>query len=188
MINKQQGLIILTGNQNKVTEFERLLGVELENIKLDLVEIQSTDVRDVARHKAEEGYKKLRRPCFVDDTGLTIHCWGELPGALIKWFLESVGNEGILDMLKSAPSRSATVTTAIGFCNQNGSQVFVGELDGKIADKSKGENGFGYDPIFIPKDSNRTFAEMTNAEKDAISMRAIASKAMKQSLQINEKT
>ncbi len=67
-------------------------------------------------------------------------------------------------------------------------QVFVGELDGEIADKPKGENGFGYDPIFIPKNNDKTFAEMTNAEKDAISMRAIASKVMKESLKINEKT
>lgn len=185
MTNKQPKLTILTANQNKVTEFERLLGVKLENTKLDLVEIQSTDVRDVVKHKAEEGYKKLGRPCFVDDTGLTIHCWGALPGALIKWFLDNVGNQGILDMLNSASSRSATATTAIGYCDQNGSQIFVGELDGEIADKPKGENGFGYDPIFIPKNNDKTFAEMTNAEKDTISMRAIVAKAMKEFLRIN---
>lgn len=175
-------LTILTGNQNKVTEFERLLGTTLENVKIDLTEIQSTDVREVAKHKAEEGFKHLGKPCFVDDTGLTIHAWGTLPGALIKWFLEGVGNEGILKMLGDTQSRQATVTTAIGYCDKNGPQVFVGELNGTISDMPRGDNGFGYDAIFVPEGSDRTFAEMNAEEKDAISMRSLAAQAFKDSI------
>lgn len=126
-MTKRNNLVILSGNQSKIAEFERLLGADLESVKIDLVEIQSTDAREVAKHKAVEAFKHLGKPCFVDDTGLTIHQWGNLPGALIKWFLEEVGNAGIVAMLGDNP-REATVTTAIGYCGANGPQVFVGEL------------------------------------------------------------
>lgn len=180
MIKKK--ITIITGNQNKAHEFERLLGVELETVKIDLTEIQTTDVREVARAKAEEAYRQLGRPCFVDDTGLTIHEWGELPGALIKWFIDNVGNDGIINMMKNSKSRAATVTTALGYCDENGEQVFVGELSGTIADSQAGENGFGYDPIFIPEGHTQTFAEMNHAEKDMISMRSIAAEALKSTI------
>src|SRR5690349_14270271 len=98
-MNEKERLTILTGNAGKVAEFERLLGVDLESVKVELPEIQSTDVAEVAKYKAQEGYRQLGRPCFVDDTGLTVHEWGQLPGALIKWFMDNVGNEGILQML-----------------------------------------------------------------------------------------
>jgi len=175
-------LIIASGNQGKIAEFSRLLGREIEGKKLDLPEIQSTDVRAVAKTKAEAAYAQLGAPVFVDDTGLYIDAWNQLPGALIAWFLDNVGNDGIIKMLAGWDNRSARVVTALGYCDEHGSQVFVGELTGSIADTARGDNGFGYDPIFIPEGSDKTFAEMTSAEKDAISMRAQAAAAMHQGL------
>lgn len=175
-------LIIASGNQGKITEFSRLLNQELEGKKLDLPEIQATDVRDVAKKKAEAAYAQLGMPVFVDDTGLYIDAWNQLPGALIAWFLDNVGNEGIIKMLEGWSDRSARVVTALGYCDENGSQVFVGELAGSIANAPKGENGFGYDPIFIPENTDKTFAEMTGSEKDAISMRARAAAEMRKGL------
>lgn len=171
-------ITLITGNESKVREFERLLGVGLSYRKLDLPELQATDVRQVARLKAEEAYKQLGTACLVDDTGLTIHAWGELPGALIRWFLDNVGNEGILKMLAADAPRSATVVTALGYCDGNGSQVFTGEVRGTIASQPRGDNGFGYDAIFIPNGQEKTFAEMTHQEKDTHSMRALAAKDM----------
>jgi len=182
MSGPTQHITILTGNQGKVAEFERLLVTGLANIKIDTIEIQDTDVAVVAKKKAEDGFAKLGEACFVDDTGLTIHAWGNLPGALIKWFVDNVGNDGIIAMLEKAESRAATVTTALGYCDEHGSQVFIGELHGTIAHFPRGENGFGYDPIFIPEGHDKTFAEMTGEEKDTVSMRAIAAQKMKAAL------
>lgn len=173
-------ITLITGNIGKAKEFERLLGVKVHNQKIELPEIQTTDVTKVAKIKAEAAYKILQKPVFVDDTGLYINAWGELPGALIAWFLDNVGNEGILKMLEGWDDRTAKVVTALGYCDENGPQVFVGELNGLVAETSKGENGFGYDPIFIPGDQSKTFAEMTADEKDAISMRARAAKRLRQ--------
>lgn len=182
MTNEVRRLTILTGNENKAQEFSRLLDVELERLSIELLEIQETDVAVVAQKKAEEGFNRLGRPCFVDDTGLTVHAWGNLPGALVKWFIDNVGNDGFIGMLGETTSREATVTTALGYCDKNGSQVFIGELRGIIASAPRGSNGFGYDPIFIPEGQSKTFAEMTDDERDAISMRALAVEAMKTAL------
>jgi XTP/dITP diphosphohydrolase len=136
----------------------------------------------VAEAKAKAAYQALSKPVFVDDTGLYIDAWGELPGALIAWFLDNVGNEGILKMLDGWSSRSARVVTALGYCDERGVQVFVGEVSGTIAEELRGEYGFGYDPIFIPGGHNKTFAELTGEEKDAVSMRAIAAAKLREFL------
>lgn len=182
ILSNMKELILITGNVGKAKEFERLLGVKVHNLKVELPEVQATDVVKVAKAKAEAAYELLQKPVFVDDTGLYISAWGELPGALIAWFLDNVGNEGILKMLKGWDDRTAKVVTALGYCDENGPQVFVGELNGSIAVMNKGENGFGYDSIFIPENQARTFAEMTSEEKDAISMRAQAAQLLRQAI------
>ncbi len=167
--------ILITGNAGKAAEFSRLLGFEVHNQKVEgLPELQATDVRVVAEAKAKAAYEALGKPVFVDDTGLYINAWGELPGALIAWFLDNVGTEGVLKMLEGWTDRSARVMTALGYCDDQGVQIFVGEVIGSVPQQTRGEHGFGYDPIFVPEGHDKTFAEMTSEEKDAISMRAIA--------------
>lgn len=175
-------LILVTGNEGKVREFGRLLGTVVLGQKIALPEIQETDVRRVAQSKAQAAYDILKKPVFVDDTGLYIEAWGQLPGALIAWFLDNVGNEGILKMLDGFDNRTARVITALGYCDETGTRVFVGEVTGTIAKTLAGDNGFGYDPIFIPQSQAKTFAQMTNQEKDRFSMRSLATQAMKQGL------
>ena len=181
MVNTE--LVMITSNVNKASEFERLLSMPVVHHELDLVEIQSTDVAEVAKHKATEAYKQIKKPCFADDTGLTINAWGNLPGALIRWFLDEVGTEGVLRMLESFDDRTATVTTALAYCDEEGVKIFTGRVEGFLSDAPKGENGFGYDEIFVPDGQELTFAQMTTEQKDAISMRAIAATAMKDFLQ-----
>lgn len=173
-----KNITLITGNENKVREFERLLGIKLDHQKIDLPELQDTNVAEVAKVKAKKAYELLGKACLVDDTGLTIHAWGELPGALIRWFLDNVGNEGIIKMLGADTSRDATVTTALGYCDEDGSRVFTGRIKGLIADNPLGDNGFGYDAIFIPEGQSQTFAEMNDSKKDTYSMRAHAVQAM----------
>lgn len=179
-MNKE--IILITGNENKVKEFERLLGFKLSHQKIDLPEPQTTDVRKVAEEKATKAYELLGRACLVDDTGLTIRAWGELPGALIRWFLDNVGSSGIIKMLGEETPRNATVTTALGYCDEHGPHVFVGEVHGEIVQNPRGDNGFGYDSIFIPDGQSKTFAEMDDTEKDKHSMRQRAVQNMKDNL------
>ena len=179
-----QDITLITGNLNKVRELSSLLGIELQNEKIDLPEIQSTDVVEVVKAKAEAAYEIARKPILVDDTGLTIRAWGNMPGALIKWFIDNVGAAGVIEML-GEKDRAAFAATALGFCDENGSQIFVGKVQGKVADKPRGENGFGFDPFFIPDGAEKTLAEMTADEKNSVSPRAMAAAEMRETLGLN---
>jgi XTP/dITP diphosphohydrolase len=102
---------------------------------------------------------------LVEDSGLVIGAWNGLPGAFTKWFLSSVGNEGILVMLSDAEDRSATAVCAVAVAGAGGNvNVFVGEVRGTVADQPRGERGFGWDPIFVPEGQDLTYAEMGEAK------------------------
>ncbi|MCA9365252.1 MAG: RdgB/HAM1 family non-canonical purine NTP pyrophosphatase [Candidatus Moranbacteria bacterium] len=173
---------LITGNENKAREIKEILQIEIEAIDLDIPEIQSLNVEEVAREKALSAYQKLKRPLIVDDTSLSIDAWNGLPGTLITWFLGSVGSHGIEKMLESEKNRKASVSTCIGYADENGAKTFLGTIHGSIATKERGENGFGYDTIFIPKNSEKTYAQMTFEEKNQNSMRTIALKKCKEFL------
>ncbi|GAA2780622.1 non-canonical purine NTP pyrophosphatase [Saccharopolyspora taberi] len=169
-----ESISLITGNESKAREYSGLLGFEVAAVKEDLVEIQSLDVVEVVKHKALDAYSKLRGPVMVDDTGLALDAWNGLPGALVTWFLGSVGVQGILEMAAQVTDRACTVTTALGYADEKGARVFTGSLRGTVATEPRGDNGFGYDPIFVPEGGVLTYAEMTSEQKLGVSQRRAA--------------
>ena len=182
MIN---GISLITGNEGKAREYESLLGIEVTAVKEDLIEIQELDVVKVVQRKTQDAYAKLRRPVLVDDTGLALAEWNGLPGALVAWFLETVGPHGILTMATGVHNRRASVTTALGYADHAGVRVFTGTLHGSLTTELRGEGGFGYDPIFIPEGHDRTFAEMSSEEKNQVSHRRIAVNKLQKELSLS---
>jgi len=172
-------LTLITGNDGKAREYAALLGIEVLPVKIPLIEIQSLDVVEVVQTKVSDAWTKLGSPVLVDDTGLTLAAWNGLPGALVSWFLQSVGPQGILDMASAVSDRRATVTTALGYADANGVQVFTGSLEGTLTAEIRGRGGFGYDSIFLPGGFGKTFAEMTGDEKNEMSHRRRAVDAMR---------
>lgn len=171
-----------TTNVNKLREVNEILGCGLEQIAVELYEPQGLDVAEVIREKTEDAFRKTGKFVLVEDTSLEFRAWSGLPGALIKWFLETVGNEGLLRMLAGSENRHAVAKTAVGFFDGNKAHVFVGEIEGTISETIRGSGGFGWDPIFIPNGFDKSFAEMIDAEKNAVSMRRHALEHMKESL------
>jgi XTP/dITP diphosphohydrolase len=166
---------LVTQSLPKVEEFSRLLGWKIDHAHIDLPEVQSLDPAEVAGQKALEAYKMLGNvPVMVEDTGLSVQAWNGLPGALIKWFVTSVGPAGICRMLEpfSSPA-AATAQTSVAVCDGE-IRVFSGKIDGRIATQPAGQKGFGWDSVFIPEGTNLTYAEMESEEKDRYSMRRIA--------------
>lgn len=176
---------LITGNEGKAREYATLLGIEVSAVKEDLIEIQSLDVVEVVKRKVQDAYSKLQGPVLVDDTGLVLNAWNGLPGALVAWFLSSVGAQGILDMAAGVTDRSATVTTALGYTDANGVRVFTGILQGTLTTERRGDGGFGYDSIFVPSGSDLTFAEMSSEQKNAISHRRLAVEELRKGLGIS---
>ena len=171
-----------TKNENKLREVGEILGRSFEQISVELFEPQGVKVEDVVREKAEDAFHKTGKFVLVEDTSLEFVAWNGLPGALIKWFLDTTGNEGILKMLSGETNRTAIAKTAVGFFDGAQARVFVGEISGTIPETIRGTGGFGWDPIFIPDGHEKSFAEMTSAEKNAISMRKLALERMKAEL------
>jgi len=168
-----------TKNENKLREVNEILGRNLEQISVELFEPQGVDVETVVREKAEDAFHKAGKFVLVEDTGLEFAAWNGLPGALVKWFLDTVGNEGILKMLAGETNRKAVAKTAVGFFDGAQARVFVGEISGTIQEAIRGTGGFGWDSIFVPDGHGKSFAEMTSEEKNAISMRKLALERMK---------
>lgn len=164
----------VTKNLNKLKEVNEILGKNLQQIDMEPFEPQGLDVAEVVKEKARDAYHKTGKFVLVEDTGLEFAAWKGLPGALIKWFIHSVGNEGVLKMLSEETNRKATAKTAIGFYDGKECHVFVGEIQGTVPPVIRGKGGFGWDPIFIPEGYDKSFAEMTSKEKNAVSMRRLA--------------
>lgn len=173
-----------TKNLNKLREVNEILGrnSNLQQISVELFEPQGVDVEVVVCEKAQDAFHKTDKFVLVEDTSLEFAAWNGLPGALIKWFLDTVGNEGILRMLAGEKNRKAVAKTAVGFFDGAQAHVFIGSLTGTIPETIRGTGGFGWDQIFIPEGSSKSFAEMTSAEKNSISMRKLALELMKKEL------
>ena len=165
-------LVVVTSNPGKLEEIRSVLSIPLVPVPLDVSEIQSMDVEEVAAEKAKAAWREIRRPLIVDDTSLYIDGLGRLPGPLVTWFLSSLGASGVAALLKSDQRRNATAETCVALAlGENQVKTFVGRVEGEISRQPRGEHGFGFDSIFIPSGMIRTYAEMSGVEKNAISTR-----------------
>lgn len=162
---------LVTRSRNKRLEIERILGEPVDQIEIELPELQAVRVEEVVAHKAEYAYRAAgERPVMIEDTGLYVHAWNGLPGALVKWFDERVGSDGLCRMLQGYTDRTATAQTIIAtFDGQL--RLFSGEVEGTIAPEPRGSDGFGWDNVFVPLGETQTFAQMGGAAKDRFSMR-----------------
>jgi XTP/dITP diphosphohydrolase len=121
-----------------------------------------------------EAYRLVGKPVLVEDTSLSLHAWNGLPGALIRWFVETVGNEGICKMLAGYEQLDATAETCLGYYDGTAFLSFSGLVEGQITRCPRGTGGFGWDAIFVPNNWSKTFAEMTADEGASVSMRTAA--------------
>jgi non-canonical purine NTP pyrophosphatase (RdgB/HAM1 family) len=157
-----------------LAEVERLLGQRLTRVNIPLDEIQDIALEPVVIHKVKQAYAHVRQPVLVEDTGLTFAAWNGLPGALVKWFLSALGTDGLCRLLHGEENRSATAITLCAYYDGTLLRVFPGTVMGSIPHTPRGSGGFGWDAIFQPLESERTFAEMMSEEKDRFSMRRVA--------------
>lgn len=132
----------------------------------------------VARAKAESAFTTLGRPVLVDDSGLEILAWGGFPGALVKWLVKSADVGTISRMLDPFPDRRARAVCVLAGYDGERRIEAVGVAEGSIAAAPRGRGGFGWDPIFVPDGSPRTFAEMDADEKGRLSHRGHAWRAL----------
>jgi len=176
-------LIFVTSNDGKLREAEAVLGVSLEHRPLDLAEPQSLDLHEVVRSKAVAAFELLARPVLVEDTGLELLGLRGFPGPLVRWLLASVGPEGICRIVDAFGDRRAVARCIACAADGHGPVLGEGAVLGTIAQSPRGLRGFGWDSTFIPDGGDgRTFAEMDEGEKNAISHRRKAFLALREAL------
>jgi XTP/dITP diphosphohydrolase len=182
-------LIFASHNENKAREIRSLLPEHIELLTLTdmklLGEIPETaeTLEGNALLKASYVYERFGLNCFADDTGLEVHALKGAPGVRSARYAGSSKDPEanmalLLKNLSNVEDRSARFRTSIALFWNGKQHFFDGIVNGAIAKIRSGSEGFGYDPIFIPDNSSRTFAEMTLQEKNQQSHRARALQKM----------
>jgi len=178
-------LIFATHNKHKLEEvsamlknFVNVLGLSELNFFEDIPETADT-LQENALQKAQFVKDKLGYDCFADDTGLEVDALNGAPGVFSARYAGEPSNsekniDKLLDALKNSDNRTAQFRTVIALLQGTDVQYFEGIIHGKIATERHGTGGFGYDAVFIPDGYNKTFAELSPEEKNAISHRGLA--------------
>lgn len=193
-------IIFATGNAHKAVEAQKVLGDDFTLImpkELGLTEEipeNGDTLQANAIEKAEYLWKKFGKNCFADDTGLEVDALGGAPGVYsARYAGPEKGSEAnmtkLLAELEAAEaangeiSRAARFRTVVALILGGELHLFNGVLEGKIAKERSGNEGFGYDPVFIPDNYTKTLAEISLEEKNAISHRGKAMRALAEFLQ-----
>jgi XTP/dITP diphosphohydrolase len=161
MLHGIKMIYFITSNENKFKEAKEIFaehGLEIEQKKVPYPEIQADTLEEVV----EEGLKNIDdENVFIEDAGLFVDALGGFPGVYSRYVEDVLGNEAVLKLLKDVKERRAVFKSVVGY-KGNGIEIFTGTVEGTITDEQKGTAGFGYDPIFVPKGFNNTFAEDFN--------------------------
>lgn len=185
-------IVFATNNPHKLTEIQNILGNEFQLLSLkdlnfaeDIPETQPT-IEGNALQKARFIFDRFHLPCFADDTGLEVEALKGEPGVYSARYagtLQEFGTEKkrteanigkLLTKLDMVQNRTAQFRTVIAYLDGQKEHLFEGIVKGNIINHKRGDDGFGYDPVFLPDGYNQTFAEMPLSEKNKISHRARA--------------
>jgi XTP/dITP diphosphohydrolase len=172
-----------TGNINKFKEARSILGshgIAVGMLKLKGDEVQSESLQEIAEKSVFNAFSRCHMPIFVEDAGLFIDALESFPGPYAAYVYHTIHNSGILKLMGDAKNRNAKFQSVIAYYDSEHyckPLSFHGEVKGTITTTERtvqGKSGFGFDPIFQPEGSSKTFAEMTIEEKNSYSHRAMA--------------
>ncbi len=171
-----------TGNIHKFNELRSILsplGFTVAMIRMKGNEIQSESIKEIAQAAVINAFNRTGLPIFVEDAGLFIDALSGFPGPYAAYVYKTIHNNGILKLMEGRADRRAKFQSIIAYLDQTLTQpeCFCGESKGDITKterKQEEKSGFGFDPIFQPDGSGKTFAEMTIEEKNGFSHRAMA--------------
>jgi XTP/dITP diphosphohydrolase len=180
-------ILFFSHNQKKIVEVKQIF----KDSKIKIYDLNSfkkikepketgATFSSNAKIKSKYGQQLFDMPCFADDSGFCVEALKNNPGVKSKRFLEKFSNnkkafEYIISNVVKKRNNKAFFVTAISLTlKENHHITFLGKISGTVSLKPKGMNGFGYDPIFIPENNIKTFAEMSLEEKNVISHRKIA--------------
>jgi XTP/dITP diphosphohydrolase len=175
MLGSSRRIYFVTGNRHKYLEVKPIAekyGFELVQRTHGKLEIQSDNLLEIARYAALSIYRELGEPVLVEDAGLFIDALNGFPGPYSSYVYRTIGINGVLKLMNGIGDRRACFRSVAVLLYEPFILTGYGEVCGVIALKPRGGGGFGFDPIFIPRGSSKTFAEMSIDEKNKYSHRA----------------
>ena len=180
-------VLLASRNRKKLAELRRILAPALPDVEVvglddvphyDEVPESGATFEENALIKAREGFARTGLPTVADDSGLTVEALNGMPGVLSARWAGSHGDDEanlrlVLDQVGHVPDErlAAAFVCAVAYVDEQGEITTDGRMPGHLAREPRGTNGFGYDPIFVPDGYDRTSAELSIEEKDAISHR-----------------
>ncbi len=177
-----QKLIFATSNEKKIKEVREIIGDLYEVITLKDIQFEGEipepfdTIEENSIYKANFFFEKMQLPCIAEDSGLEVEFLGGKPSAYSARYAgeerdDTKNYEKVLVELGNTHQRNARFVSIITFKDAHSQEVFEGCMNGNISRTPRGSNGFGYDPIFIPEGYEKTSAELSSEEKNAISHR-----------------
>lgn len=175
-------IFFATNNINKFNEAREVLGeygIAAGMLRVKNLEVQSDSLEEIARASVADAFERCHLPIIVEDAGLFIEALNGFPGPYAAYVYKTMGNNGLLKLMRDIENRKARFQSVIAYLSARTESpvCFGGEVEGEIVKgerRKDRESGFGFDPIFKPVNSARTFAEMDTAEKNKYSHRARA--------------
>jgi len=175
-------IFFATNNINKFNEARKILAeykIAVGMLRAKTIEIQDETLDNIASASAEESFRECHLPIIVEDAGLFIKALNGFPGPYAAYVYKTIGNEGLLKIMKNVNQREAKFESVVAYRSARLKHpiCFKGNVIGEITLKQlrrKNNEGFGFDPIFKPSHSHKTFAEMPIEDKNAYSHRAVA--------------
>jgi XTP/dITP diphosphohydrolase len=167
-------IIFVTTNKGKLDEAEiigKRFGIKFIPNDYDTRELQSMDPVEIAEDSARDAYEKIGKPLIVEDSGLFINTIGGFPGPFSAYVYKTIGLDGLLKSIENKAKRNAVMKSVVSYVDSETVKSFVGECKGIVPKDKRGTDGFGYDPVFIPENHDKTFAQDVDY-KNKVSHRA----------------
>lgn len=163
-----KNIVFTTTNKNKLKSANFFLApfdIGVISTPVEVDEIQVSDPLVLIRDKVEKCYNILKKPVVSMDSGIFIEELGGFPGVYTKYIINTIGEDGLINLMKDKANKSAYVQRTIGYTDGNDVKVFFSRGYGKILLEKRGSNGWNYDFIFLEKNTSKTLAEMSDEEK-----------------------
>ena len=174
---------LVTSNLGKVEELTYILkpfGHKASQLNVECPEIQASTLEEVVDFGLDWlSAKKIQPPFTIDDAGIFIEALHDFPGVYSRYVYDTIGLQGVLKQMEGLEDRSTKFKCVLGLMLEDGSKhKFVGECKGNLIYEMRGTGGFGYDPIFIPDNYDKTFSELSSEDKNDVSHRGRAMKKL----------
>ncbi len=177
-------LTLATSNRHKFDEMSRILkeefGIALEQARLDIPEPGLGTIEKVAEYKARCAFEKLQTPLITEDTGFFFHAYNDFPGLLAKRIYLGIGFDGLLALIRAAKDKGAGFRTAVCYFDGKTMKIFSGKLQGTLLSRtvSMEKDRLPYEKLFVPEGFKEALVDIPIEEKNKISHRAKATRAL----------